>query len=121
MRQEQAGFWKGMSCRDHIFTLRQIPEQNKQWNSTVYVNFIDFEKAFDKCGTIRKKRDPVDFCKHARRPGFRRRHIDIQAKTRDLATTAETIGLKINIPKTKLMRMNTKSNESNILHGEKLQ
>ncbi|XP_041376749.1 secreted RxLR effector protein 78-like [Gigantopelta aegis] len=47
MRQEQVGFRKGMSCRDHIFTLTQILEQSKEWNSTVYVNFIDFEKAFD--------------------------------------------------------------------------
>ena len=47
IRNEQAGFRKGRSCSDHIFTLRQIFEQAKEWNSTVYANFIDFEKAFD--------------------------------------------------------------------------
>ena len=47
IRKEQAGFRKGRSCSDHIFTLRQILEQAKEWNSTVYANFIDFEKAFD--------------------------------------------------------------------------
>ena len=26
---------------------RQIFEQAKEWNSTVYANFIDFERAFD--------------------------------------------------------------------------
>jgi len=31
---------------DHIFTLRQILEQNKEWNAPLYANFIDFEKAF---------------------------------------------------------------------------
>jgi sorting nexin-29 len=46
-RQEQAGFRAGKSCTDQIFTLRQILEQSVEWNSCVYVNFIDFEKAFD--------------------------------------------------------------------------
>ncbi|XP_041349267.1 uncharacterized protein LOC121368594 [Gigantopelta aegis] len=198
MRQEQAEFRKGMSCRDHIFTLRQILEQSKEWNSTVYVNFIDFEKAFDSIQRESLWRilrhycilsklvniirlSYTDFCsqlingnllsdpfnintgvkqwcilspflfiigidwimKNMEQSGRRgiqwtftsmledldfaddicllsHRHIDIQAKTRDLATTAEKIGLKINIPKTKLMRMNTKSNESIILHGDKV-
>jgi len=47
LRKEQAGFRKGRSCADQIFTLRQIMEQSNEWNSTVYVNFIDFTKAFD--------------------------------------------------------------------------
>ncbi|XP_041379018.1 uncharacterized protein LOC121391452 [Gigantopelta aegis] len=47
-------------------------------------------------------------------------HRHIHAKTQDLATTAEKTELKINIPKTKLMRMNTKSNKSIILHGDKV-
>ena len=37
----------GMSCVDQIFTLRQILEQSAEWNSTVYLNFTDFQKAFD--------------------------------------------------------------------------
>ena len=46
-RNEQAGFRKGKSCIDHIFVLRQILEQAAEWNSSLYVLFIDFEKAFD--------------------------------------------------------------------------
>ena len=47
IRQEQAGFCHGRSCSDHIFTLRPILEQSKEWNAPLYANFIDFEKAFD--------------------------------------------------------------------------
>ena len=44
---EQAGFWKCKSCSDHIFTQRQIVEQSKEWNTTLYETFIDLEKPFD--------------------------------------------------------------------------
>ena len=44
---EQAGFRKGHGCKDHIFTLRNILEQCTEWNRQLYVNFIDYEKAFD--------------------------------------------------------------------------
>ena len=47
IRQEQAGFRPGRSCSDHVFTLRQILGQSKEWNAPPYANFIDFEKAFD--------------------------------------------------------------------------
>ncbi|KAL9954136.1 hypothetical protein ACROYT_G041634 [Oculina patagonica] len=47
IRNEQAGSRKGWSCIDHIFALRQILEQSIEWNSNLYVLFIDFEKAFD--------------------------------------------------------------------------
>ena len=42
IRKEKAGFRKARSCSDEISTLRQILEQAKEWNSTVYANFIDF-------------------------------------------------------------------------------
>ena len=45
--QEQAGIRRVKSCIDHIFTLRQILEQSTEWNSTIYIAFIDFEKALD--------------------------------------------------------------------------
>ena len=32
---------------DHIATLRIIIEQSCEWNSPLFINFIDFEKAFD--------------------------------------------------------------------------
>ena len=47
LREEQAGFRSGRSCTDQIFVLRNIVEQSLEWNSSLYINFIDFEKAFD--------------------------------------------------------------------------
>jgi len=47
LREEQAGFRSGRSCNDQIFVLRTIVEQSIEWNSSLYINYIDFEKAFD--------------------------------------------------------------------------
>ena len=47
LREEQAGFRSGRGCIDQIFVLRTIVEQSLEWNSSLYINFIDFEKAFD--------------------------------------------------------------------------
>lgn len=47
LRDQQAGFRKSRSCTDQITTLRIILEQSLEWNSPLYVNFIDYEKAFD--------------------------------------------------------------------------
>ena len=47
LRKEQAGFRKDKSCTDHIATLRIIVEQCIEWQSSLYINFVDFEKAFD--------------------------------------------------------------------------
>ena len=46
LREEQAGFRSGRSCNDQIFVLRTIVEQSIEWNSSLYINYIDFEKAF---------------------------------------------------------------------------
>ncbi|VDO50534.1 unnamed protein product [Schistosoma margrebowiei] len=35
------------SCTDQIATLRIIVEQSIEWNSSLYINFIDYEKEFD--------------------------------------------------------------------------
>ncbi|VDP50985.1 unnamed protein product [Schistosoma margrebowiei] len=35
------------SCTNQISTLRIIVEQSIEWNSSPYINFIDYEKAFD--------------------------------------------------------------------------
>ena len=48
LRKEQAGFMPGKSCIDQINTLRIIIEQSAEFNSPLYVLFIDYEKAFDK-------------------------------------------------------------------------
>ncbi|VDP37335.1 unnamed protein product [Schistosoma curassoni] len=42
-----AGFRKNRSCTDQIATLRIIVEQSTEWNSSLYINFIDYEKASD--------------------------------------------------------------------------
>ena len=48
LRKEQAGFRKDKSCTDHIATLRIIVAQCIEWQSSLYyINFVDFEKAFD--------------------------------------------------------------------------
>ena len=47
LRQEQAGFRKGRGCTEHIFSLRNIIEQCHEWQRGLYINFVDFQKAFD--------------------------------------------------------------------------
>ena len=47
LRQEQAGFRKGRGCTYQIFTLRNIIEQCTEWQRQLYINYVDFEKAFD--------------------------------------------------------------------------
>ena len=47
LREEQAGFRAERSCGDQIATLRIIIEQSLEWNTGLYMTFIDFEKAFD--------------------------------------------------------------------------
>jgi len=47
LRPNQAGFRPGRSCTDQTATLRIILEQVNEWNSPLFVNFIDYQKAFD--------------------------------------------------------------------------
>lgn len=47
LRKEQAGFRKGRSTIEQIFVLRNVVEQAVEWNSSLYVCFVDYEKAFD--------------------------------------------------------------------------
>ena len=47
LRDHQAGFRKNRSCTDQIVTLRIILEQSLEWNSSLYVSFMDYEKAFN--------------------------------------------------------------------------
>ena len=47
LRNEQSGFRKGRGCTDFIFTLWNILEQCTEWKRELYVNFIDYQKAFD--------------------------------------------------------------------------
>lgn len=47
LRENQAGFRQHRSCTDQIATLRIIIEESLEWNSPLYISFVDFEKAFD--------------------------------------------------------------------------
>ena len=44
LRDQQAGFRRNRSCADQIASLRIIVEQSLEWNSPLYINFIDYEK-----------------------------------------------------------------------------
>ncbi|VDO80026.1 unnamed protein product, partial [Schistosoma curassoni] len=46
LRDQQAGFHRDRSCTDQIATLRTIVEQSFEWDSLLYINFVDYEKAF---------------------------------------------------------------------------
>lgn len=47
MRDEQAKFRQERSCVDQIATLRIINEQTIEWQASLFLNFIDFQKSFD--------------------------------------------------------------------------
>jgi hypothetical protein len=47
LRYQKSGFRRNRCCIDQIACLCIIVEQSLEWNSTLYVNFIDYEKAFD--------------------------------------------------------------------------
>ena len=46
LRDEQAGFRSGRGTVEQIFILRNIIEQVVEWQATLYITFVDFEKAF---------------------------------------------------------------------------
>ena len=45
-RKEQAGYRRERGTTEQVFILRNIIEQVNEWQTTLYLNFIDFEKAF---------------------------------------------------------------------------
>jgi len=47
LRDNQASFIENRSCTDQIATLRIIIDNLIEWNSPVYLNCVDYEKAFD--------------------------------------------------------------------------
>ena len=52
LRDQQAGFGRNKSCADQIASLRIIVEQSLEWNSPVYISFIDYEEAFDSIDRV---------------------------------------------------------------------
>ena len=47
LRDYQVGFHKDRSCTNQIATLQIIVEQSMEWDSSLYINFVDYAKAFD--------------------------------------------------------------------------
>lgn len=47
LREEQAAFRNNRSCTEQIFTLRKIIEQRVEHQNPLFLNFIEFKKAFD--------------------------------------------------------------------------
>lgn len=47
LRNEQAAYRKGHGTSEQIFVLRNIVEQCIEWQSSLYINFVDFRRAFD--------------------------------------------------------------------------
>ena len=47
LRKEQAGFHQNRSCIDQINTLRVIIEQSVEFQSPLYMLFVDYQRAFD--------------------------------------------------------------------------
>ena len=45
--REQAGFRKGYSTIDHLHSINQLIEKYTEYNKTLYLLMIDYEKAFD--------------------------------------------------------------------------
>lgn len=46
-RKEQAGFQRGQGCINQMLIMRNIVELCIEWNSPLFINFIDFKRAFD--------------------------------------------------------------------------
>ncbi|VDO60396.1 unnamed protein product [Schistosoma margrebowiei] len=83
LRDQQAGFRKDRSCTDQTATLRIIVEQSIEWNSSLYINFIDYEKAFDSV-------DRTTLWKLLRYYGVPRMHLDDLDFADDLALLSQT-------------------------------
>ena len=47
LRDHRAGFRQDRGCIDHIATLRIIVEQSMEFDLSLYIKFVEYEKAFD--------------------------------------------------------------------------
>ena len=47
LRDHQTGSRKDRPCTDQMATMRIIVEHLMEWDSPLYINFVDYEKAFD--------------------------------------------------------------------------
>ena len=49
--REQGGFRSKYSTTDHIHAINQLKEKCREYNTPLYVAFVDYEKAFDSVQT----------------------------------------------------------------------
>ena len=47
LRENQCGFHKGHGCIDQIFALRVLAEKAREFNTSLYLAFVDLWKAYD--------------------------------------------------------------------------
>ena len=199
LRKEQAGFRSGRGTTEQIFILRNILEQVNEWQATLYVNFVDFEKAFDsvhrnglwvimkqygipqkiinivkalydgfECAVVEEETTPewfdiktgvkqgctmsgflfllvidwtmrhtvrdegtglrwkftskledLDFADDVALISSTQRHV--QLKTDRLVESAERTGLRVNVGKCNVMRVNARNNEAITVNGQALE
>ena len=88
LRDHQAGFRQGRSCIDQIATLRSIVEQSIEFDSSLHLNFVDYEKAFDSLD-----RDPL--WKLLRNYGIPEKIITLIRNTYDGMTCKVTLASRL--------------------------
>ena len=47
LRESQCGFRKGQGCIDQVFALRVLSEKAREFNTPLYLSFVDLQKAYD--------------------------------------------------------------------------
>ena len=47
LRESQCGFRKGRGCIDQVFSLRVLAEKAREYNTPLYLCFVDLRKAYD--------------------------------------------------------------------------
>ncbi|KAJ8333487.1 hypothetical protein SKAU_G00414950 [Synaphobranchus kaupii] len=114
LRKEQAGYRKSRGTTDQVFILRNIIEQVNEWQATLYLNFIDFEKAFD---SIHRE----SLWEIMKKYGIPEKIVRmIQDKTSRMEEEAKRVGLKINLEKTEGMRINARNQEKITIGGQEV-
>jgi sorting nexin-29 len=61
IREYQAGFRKGRSAMDHIFTMKQISEKCWEHNVDLFQIYIDFRQAYDHINRVKLYEAMVHF------------------------------------------------------------
>ncbi|XP_047482497.1 uncharacterized protein LOC125034639 [Penaeus chinensis] len=109
--QDQFGFIKGRG-REAIAVMRILADRSIEHDQEVYVSFVDFEKAFDRVNWEKL----LEILKTDSEKG-------LQEIMDSLNAVVEDFGMRVNIKKTKVMRIN-KNGEGDVtikLNGKNLE